>query len=179
MLRAVYLVRHTSPAVAPGTCYGAADVPLDPADFAAQLPAIHNQIPHTARLIASPLSRSAQLARALCEQSSSRTLLFDTRLAEMNFGRWERKPWDDIARPEVDAWAADFWHYAGHGGESVQQLRERVLAAWEAHRNTPTPLVLITHAGPTQVVHAHVHGHELATQKRKKIAYGEVLKIEI
>ncbi|MGL4575476.1 MAG: histidine phosphatase family protein [Burkholderiaceae bacterium] len=179
MPRTVYLVRHTPPAVPSGTCYGAADVPLDAAGFAAQLPAIHNDLPHSALLISSPLSRCAQLAHALREQASTRTLQFDARLAEMNFGQWERKPWDDIARHEVDAWAADFWHYAGHGGESVRQLRERVLAAWEAHHNTSQPLVLITHAGPMQVIHAHVHGHDLATQKRKKIEYGEVLKIEI
>jgi hypothetical protein len=28
------------------------------------------------------------------------------------------------------------------------------------------------------VIHAHMLGHDLATQKRKKIEYGEVLKIE-
>jgi alpha-ribazole phosphatase len=133
----------------------------------------------SARLIASPLSRCAQLAHALRKQFTARTLHFDARLAEMNFGQWERKHWDDVPREQVDGWAADFWHYAAHGGESVRQLRERVLAAWEAHRNTAQPVVLITHAGPMQVIHAHVHGHDLATQKRKKIEYGEVLKIEI
>jgi alpha-ribazole phosphatase len=179
VLRTVYLVRHTTPAVAPGTCYGAADVQLDTADFATQLPAIHHQIPRNALLITSPLSRCALLAQALREQSATRTLHFDARLAEMNFGYWEHKHWDVVPREQVDGWAADFWHYAGHGGESVRQLRERVLAAWEAHRTTHAPLVLITHAGPMQVIHAHVHGHDLATQKRKKIEYGEVLKIEI
>jgi alpha-ribazole phosphatase len=176
--RTIYLVRHTTPAVAPGTCYGAADVQLDAADFAAQLPAIHHQIPHNALLIASPLSRCAQLAQALREQAPARTLHFDARLAEMNFGHWERKHWNAVPREQVDGWAADFWHYAGHGGESVQQLRERVLAAWLAHRNSFAPAVLIIHAGPMQVIHAHMLGHDLATQKSKKIEYGEVLKIE-
>ncbi|MFM2399948.1 MAG: hypothetical protein RL341_2105 [Pseudomonadota bacterium] len=165
--------------MAAGVCYGAADVPLDLVAFDARCAELHEQLPRSVQLIASPLSRCARLAATLAAQSPARTLAFDTRLAEMNFGRWERTPWDDVPRSELDAWAADFWHYAGHGGESVQLLRERVLAAWQTHRNAPAPVVLITHAGPMQVIHAHLHGHDLAVQKRKKIEYGEVLQIQI
>jgi alpha-ribazole phosphatase len=172
----IYLVRHTRPAVDPGLCYGAADVLLDAAQFAQDASRIHAQLPHDVHLIASPLSRCAALAQALHAQSPTRTLSFDTRLAEMSFGRWQGLRWGDIERTEIDAWAADFWHYNAHGGESVAQLRSRVQELWDELQSSAHAIVLVTHAGPMQVIHASLNGRDLATQ-RFNIAYGEVLAI--
>ena len=51
----------------------------------------------------------------------------DDRLAEMNFGDWEGRPWDSIPRLEIDAWAADVAGYAPPGGESPRDLQRRAL----------------------------------------------------
>jgi alpha-ribazole phosphatase len=159
-------------------CYGAADVPLDTAQFTQDLQRIHAQLPQDARLIASPLSRCAALAQALHTQSPARTLRFDARLAEMSFGRWQGQRWDDIDRGELDAWAADFMHYAGHGGESPAQVQVRVLAFWNELPRTHRAIALITHAGPMRVIAAAQNGVGLE-QAQRQIGYGEVLRIDL
>jgi alpha-ribazole phosphatase len=176
--RTVYLVRHTAPAVAPGTCYGAADVSLDAAHFAQDLPCIHAQLPHDVQLISSPLSRCAALAQALHAQSPARTLRFDARLSEMSFGHWQGQRWDAIDRAALDAWAANFMHYNGHGGESPAQVQARVLAVWQAiPQESQRAVALITHAGPMRVIQAHIQAKALE-QFTREIAYGAVFHVD-
>lgn len=64
--------------------------------------------------------------------------------AEMDFGDWENRRWEEIGRAALDDWAADFLGYAGHGGESVAHLRDRVARGLEA---VPEGAVVVTHAG--------------------------------
>jgi alpha-ribazole phosphatase len=181
--RSACLVRHTVPLVAAGTCYGASDVPVIEADFAQALPELHAQLPHNARLITSPLTRCARLAQALCDAAPHRTLQADARLVEMNFGRWEGVLWDDVPREELDAWAANFTHYTGHGGESVAQLSKRVLQAWAEHSvealHDEKPLVLITHAGPMRAIHAHSQGYEIAPDSRVTFHFAQVWELQL
>lgn len=176
-------MRHTTPLVAAGICYGASDVPVIEADFAQAVTELHAQLPQNASLVASSLMRCTRLAQALCDLSTNRILQLDARLAEMNFGRWEGVRWDDVPRVELDAWAADFTHYAGHGGESVAQLSQRVLQAWAEHcaaaLQGEKPLVLITHAGPMRVIHAHTQGHEITAESRHSFRFGEVRQLQI
>ena len=56
-------------------------------------------------------------------------------------------PWDSIPRPELDAWAADFFHARPHGGESVHMLHERVGSAIADYRQSGVSHVVVTHAG--------------------------------
>ena len=62
----------------------------------------------------------------------------------MDFGSWEGIAWSDIPRHELDGWAEDFHHFAGHGGESVAMLETRVRLALDA---TPENALVVTHAG--------------------------------
>ncbi len=153
------------------------------ADFALALRDLQAQLPRNAQLITSPLTRCARLAQALCDAAPSRTLQPDARLAEMNFGRWEGVPWDDVPREELDAWAANFTYYTGHGGESVAQLSQRVLQAWAQHRTaaleSEKPLVLITHAGPMRAIHAHTQGYEIAPDSRATFHFGKVWELQL
>ena len=66
----------------------------------------------------------------------------------MDFGAWEGRPWDAIARAELDAWAADFMDARPHGGESVAMLAARTAAAIAAGRAAGGRTVVVTHAGP-------------------------------
>ena len=65
----------------------------------------------------------------------------------MDFGRWERVPWNDIDRTELDAWAADFFHARPHGGESVAMVSERVGSALADYRRSGVSHAVVTHAG--------------------------------
>ncbi|HEX6733737.1 MAG TPA: histidine phosphatase family protein [Azonexus sp.] len=159
----LHLIRHPPPQVAAQTCYGALDVPAAaPAPLVAALRA---DLPPGLPLWSSPLQRCRELATALHPAP-----LFDARLQEMHFGAWEGRPWADIPRDELDAWAADVAGYAPPGGESPRQLQQRVLAFVAA---LPVDeAVLVTHAGVIRSLHAYVHERPIADCLDFRPAYG-------
>lgn len=103
----------------------------------------------------STLQRCKQLAQCLKALKPDLNVIFDERLTEMHFGRWEGLAWDDVDRHELDAWATDFAHHrVGHSGESVHDLVQRVaLAARHAHGPDRTDDLWITHAGVIRAMH--------------------------
>ena len=137
--------------VAPGTCYGATDLPLadDPAAYAE---ALRPLLPADAPLYASPLQRCRRLAAALHPAP-----VFDDRLREIDFGDWEMQPWDSLDRSLLDAWAADPFHFVPPGGEAVAGLRARVA---EFLALLPDEAILVAHAGVMKVCAAELAGEE-------------------
>jgi len=146
----VMFVRHTTPRVAPGVCYGRTDLPLADS-FDDEAAAVARAMPNADRIVSSPLQRCRQLAERLAEEAGL-PLAIDERLVEMDFGAWEARPWSDIPREEIDAWMQDFLHARPHGGESVAMLRARALAAATALRDRPSMTLAVTHAGVIKAV---------------------------
>lgn len=139
---ALTLLRHTTPQVAKGTCYGITDLAL--ADgFEAEIAAILATLPGATCVVTSPLYRCRVLAERAAHHAGLE-LRVETHWQEMDFGRWEGVRWDDIPRPDLDAWAADFMGYDGHGGESVARLAARVEAGLQA---VPDGALVVTHMG--------------------------------
>ena len=134
----LHLIRHPKPQVEPGICYGRLDIPAQIA--AAELAHLRTLLPPGLPLWSSPLQRCRSLAEQLHAQPR-----FDGRLAEIDFGAWEGRAWDDLPRPEIDAWAADVAGYAPPGGESPRQLQARVWA-WLGEM-VAAEAVVVTHAG--------------------------------
>lgn len=145
----LYLIRHPPPAVAPGTCYGATDLPLanDPAPLAETLKAL---LPRDVPVYSSPLERCRHLAERLHPAP-----VFDDRIREIDFGDWEMQPWDSLDRALLDAWAADPFNFRPPGGERVTDLRRRVAACLA---ELPDEAVLVTHAGVIKVCAAELAG---------------------
>lgn len=138
-------MRHTTPRVASGICYGRTD--LDLADsFTEEAKAVANALPKIDKIISSPLKRCQRLAEYL-SQSFSLPIKFEPRLTEMDFGSWEGRPWSDIPRAELDAWANDFLHARPHGGESVAVLHARVTEVISELKDRCDRVLLVTHAG--------------------------------
>lgn len=135
-------LRHTTPDVAKGTCYGRTDLGLA-ATFEEELDALLGGLPEVTRIVSSPLLRCQTLASRV-----GAAIGLDVRtlegLTEMDFGRWEMVPWADIPRDQLDAWAADFMGARPHGGESVQMLRDRVESTI---RELPSGTLVVTHSG--------------------------------
>lgn len=142
---ALILLRHTRPERAEGTCYGRTDMQLDDS-FAAEAARIAAELPDVTRILSSPLSRCHRLAQAVA-QSRDLAVELDERLIEMDFGAWENTPWDAIPRDQLDDWMGDFLGARPHGGESVQQLYDRVTAALSDAAQGPGPALVVTHAG--------------------------------
>ena len=142
----VFLIRHPRPIIGRGICYGRLDVDCeDPHPIALGL---RPQIPADTPVISSPLRRARVLAQALDPCAS-----IDERLSEIDFGEWEGRPWDDIDRAALDAWAADVLNYTPPGGESVADLQRRVLdfAVWLEQQTMPN-IAVVAHAGVLRVL---------------------------
>jgi alpha-ribazole phosphatase len=142
----LWLVRHAPVLLAPGSCYGALDVPADAAATAQSAAALAENLPHGLQVSSSPLQRCEQLSQALQGLRPDLSFKSDARLREMHFGNWEGRRWDMIARSEFDAWTADFaGHAVGGHGESVRAVMGRVGQAFDELGDTDA--VWITHAG--------------------------------
>ena len=153
----LWLVRHAAPLVAPGTCYGALDVPADAQATRAAAERLATALPPGARVAYSTLQRCELLAHELQALRPDLTLTPDARLREMDFGCWEGKTWDAIGKSAIDAWVAGFATQAPGGGESLAHMLHRVAAAlqtareWRANQGAKD-MVWITHAGVARCV---------------------------
>jgi alpha-ribazole phosphatase len=120
----------------------------------------------------SPLQRCRQLAEQLHPLP-----LVDDRLVEMNFGDWEGRPWDDIPRNELDAWAADIAGYAPQGGESPVALQRRALD-FVAGLAVPEA-VIVTHAGVIRMLLARWQDLPPARWSELQIGFSTVTTIAV
>ena len=144
-------LRHPTPKVEPGTCYGRLD--LDIAEEG------HGEIeramaltPRITRILASPALRCRRLAETLASRDAVEPI-FDERLWEMDMGEWEGLAWRDIPREHSEPWIRDPFNLPTPGGESFGQLQVRVLEAIsEIDRQTMHRTAIICHAGPIRAV---------------------------
>jgi len=180
-MRTLWLVRHATPLIAPGTCYGSLDVAADAAHTATAADALNLALPAGAMLVSSPLRRCRQLATALSHRRPTVPMRHDPRLAEMHFGSWEGRTWQDIGMPALDAWTADFADHAPGGGETVQGFIERVASAMDDVPEGDT--AWITHAGVVRATALIVAGRRKVTSAgewpSRAIAFGSWLRLSL
>ena len=121
----VYLIRHTSVNVIPGTCYGQSDVPLN-ASFPEEAEQTRKQLEGLVfdHVYTSPLSRAVKLATYCGYPDATR----DDRLMEINFGDWEMQRFDEITDPLINEWYENYYYVRPRNGESFQDQYERVAA---------------------------------------------------
>lgn len=152
---AIVMVRH--PAVQldiKGVCYGATDVPLS-AYGLASVPGIAARICTYGpdRVVHSGLTRARLLAEAIADKSG-RPLVGDGRLAELNFGAWEQRPWSEIFTEVGHAMALMIHQpdtFAPPGGETVLAMRDRAVAGLlDLPRSGVS--VVVCHGGPMSAI---------------------------
>lgn len=176
-MKSIYLIRHTRPQMATGTCYGQTDLLPEKTAFQEQLNILLEQLKNIpiGDLYSSPLKRCTQLAQALRPEC---TLQTDPRLMEMHFGQWEMLNWDQIPEQEMTSWSANYLHKNVPGGESFQELKMRVLQWWneqQIHHNR----ILVAHAGVIRVILGHlleIPDHKLFTLD---IRFGQLIEIKL
>lgn len=139
------LLRHTTPDVASGVCYGQTDLDVA-SSFPEEAETAFSRLPRFESIISSPLTRCRKLADFIASKTRL-SVQIDHRLIEMDFGSWEGRAWSDIPRVEIDAWADDILHARPHGGESVAMLRHRTLEALKDISERTLPILIVTHSG--------------------------------
>ena len=176
-MQTLYLIRHTLPAIAPGICYGQLDPGLKDS-FEEEATNVLNWLPSLDLIISSPLLRTRKLAEFLAQAQHCELERSDTRLMEKHFGAWEGRAWDDIARTEIDAWAADIIGYAPTGGESAQQVMQRVQSFLRNLAQLPQQnIALVAHGGSIRAILAQIANVPLTDTLNWKIDYGAVIAV--
>ena len=183
----ILLVRHTTPSVEKGICYGQTDLALADTfeiERAQVLVKIKEMGLNTEgyALYSSPLKRCADLADFLSQnlsQSSNQSLnqrvIYDDRLKELNFGAWENQAWNDLPQDDLMLWMNDFVQARPPEGESFEDLNTRVFNFIKSLQIVDSQLVvLVTHAGVMRVLMAQAQGLPLAKAFEIKLDYGAV-----
>ena len=136
------LIRHPATLNSQGQCYGRLEmaVAADTLQHSAKQLAGLSHLP----VYSSPAQRCLQLAQLLSAQAT-----VWPELQELDFGTWEGVAWGNIARADLNAWAADIWHYrVGRVGETAHELRQRWQQACQQLMALNQPkVVIISHAG--------------------------------
>ncbi len=147
----IYLVRHTTPDVEKGICYGQSDLSLVNG-FSDEVDDLRKKLPMDFDAIySSPLSRCIQLAHSL-----EGIIVSDERLMEMNFGDWEMRNWNELPQTELNAWMSDFVNVKVPNGESFRELISRVEGfLTEVLKSNMTKVCIVSHAGVIRAILGH------------------------
>ena len=142
----IILVRHTSVAVAKGTCYGWTDVALsDTFEQEATLTrtALLAYAPFDAAY-SSPLSRATRLASFCGFENAT----IDPRLREMHMGDWEMQRFDEIVDDNLQCWYADYMNVRTTNGEGFPDIYARVSSFLnQLKTQTHRRVVVFAHGG--------------------------------
>ena len=173
----IILVRHTTPNIEKGICYGQSDLEL--ADtYTKEIIAVLQQLPNNLQdyeCYSSPLQRCKLLA-----QKISNTVIFDDRLKELNFGDWELKNWNDIDRIPLDKWMNNFVTEPTLNGESYIELHQRTTDfITEVYQQKKQKIILVTHAGVIRSIYSYIHKKDLVNSFDLKLKYGEILTLTL
>jgi alpha-ribazole phosphatase len=173
----IYLIRHTTPEVAKGICYGQTDLDITES-FAAEAGIIRQHLPGGIGLVySSPLQRCARLARHLFP---AHLLSLEDDLMEVFCGDWEMRHWDELPKEEIEPWMADFVNVRIPGGESYNDLHDRVNRCWSAitERAQEGSVAVVAHGGVIRSILSGITGTPLINSfKVFSLYYGCVIRV--
>jgi alpha-ribazole phosphatase len=152
------LIRHAATAwTVQGRFQGQTDIPLSPHGRRQATALARRLMAETLHMLyASDLQRAWATARTIAAPQSLHVHA-DPRLREMAFGRWEGLTYAELQQQDAErlaAWERDQLHSAPPGGETLQQMTQRVRAAYgdmlaAGHDKT---VGVVAHGGPLQLL---------------------------
>ena len=174
----IYLIRHTTPKIAKGICYGASNLDVVES-FPTEAQAVSKVLPSyqkNIRVISSPLFRCKQLADFIATPTE---IEIEERFKEMSFGDWELKYWKSIERATMKKWFANFVTIPCPNGESFQEVHDRTMAAFDAIRqNSHQQVWIVAHSGIIRAILSNLRRSPLQNAFNDKMDYGVVYKID-
>lgn len=168
------LIRHTTPDVSKGVCYGQTDLSLIE-DHQSEFQAVKERaLAEYDLIVSSPLQRCSKLANTLI----STRLEHDSRVKEYNFGDWEMRPWAELTSNEAKKWMANFIEHPAPNGESMLNMQTRVLNFWsELISKNHKTVAVVTHSGVQRLLHAHILSTPLKMMFRLELKYGAMIRV--
>ena len=136
-----------------------------------------------AAIAASDLQRARVTAQAITRYHEL-PVQEDADLREMTFGAWEGSTYDEIMVRDADLvqrWLSDPTIYAPPGGETVIQLRDRVVRAlerWQT-RCPETTILWAVHGGVIEVLLCHLLGVDLKLRWQFRHENASITEIEL
>ncbi len=149
----IYLIRHTTPLVEKGICYGQTDLDITDS-FEEEVEMIRPHIPSNhIKVYSSPLQRCKKLASALYHPN---LVECHPDLMELNCGDWEMQKWDEIPKEEIQPWMDDFVHITVPNGESYVTMHQRVVNQFENIKSQGESAVIVAHGGVLRSILSHI-----------------------
>ncbi|MFD0962902.1 alpha-ribazole phosphatase family protein [Pseudofulvibacter geojedonensis] len=169
----IYLIRHTTPKIDSGICYGQSDLDLIN-NYAEEISRVTSSIQTIKpEIYSSPLKRCTILAKSFNEN-----IVLDSNLKEINFGDWELKAWNDIDSEELNIWMKNFVFEKPPNGESYIELSKRVNESFDRIVTlSDSNKIIITHAGVIRAIIARLNNIDLKDSFKIKLEYGHIIKI--
>ncbi|BDC99010.1 alpha-ribazole phosphatase [Persicobacter psychrovividus] len=176
-MKKITLIRHTTPKVEKGICYGQLDLPVA-SSFPQESASVREKLGKADfdLLYSSPLLRTKLLAEALFSPSE---IVFSDSLKEFDFGIFEGKRWTDLPQELFDAWDADLLNFQFEQGECLKGFYHRVkeltgASAFQSAEN----IAIVTHAGVIRCLLAWAWDVEVEKIFQFDFPYGSVLEIK-
>lgn len=176
----LYLIRHTTPDIKAGICYGQSDIDVA-AIFETEADTVlrkfNGRSPEV--VYTSPSQRCLKLASTLAQAWECNSPTEDARLMELHFGEWEMKSWLEICPQALERWGTSYIHEAPPGGETFLDLHRRVqdfLA--DLHAYHVVSAAVVTHAGVIRAMLAEATGKPLSETFAFELSYGGVTHIQ-
>lgn len=173
----IYLIRHTTPLVEKGTCYGQADLDVTESFFD-EAALIKQHLPADIQTVyASPLQRCSKLAQHLFP---AHNISFHEELKEINCGEWELQKWDDIPQELVMPWMNDFVNVRIPCGESYLDLFARTTKIFQSIAEKKETAAIVSHGGVMRSILSHLTNTALIDSFNVfKLQYGCVVKLSL
>ncbi len=169
------LIRHTTPDVQEGICYGQSDLGLASGfheEFSLISDIIFDQYD---LIITSPLQRCARLAATISGDHRRQ----DERIMEYNFGDWEQRPWSELKSDEAKNWMNNFVDQPAPNGDSIVSMQHRVLQFWQELLDCEhDKIAVVTHSGVQRLIHAHILQTPLTHLFRLELEFGAVIRVK-
>ncbi len=171
----IHIIRHTTPKINAGVCYGNTDLPLEDSFEAESQQVLEKLLTRYQAVFTSPLKRCYQLSTKLNTDQHQ----VDKRLIEYNFGDWELTPWSELTSNEAQSWMQNFVEQPAPNGDSMLSMQARVNEFWDNLLTSDLESVaLVTHAGVQRLIYASIMKSSIHHIFRLQLDYGSILEVK-
>ena len=169
----IHIIRHTTPDIEIGICYGQTDLPLAET-FEQEAKHVKSKLlDHYDAVYTSPLQRCFRLS----EKLEAPLHVTDKRLLEYNFGDWELVPWIDFKSDEAQTWMNNFVEQPAPNGDSMLTMQSRVIDFWTELLDTDyETAAVVTHSGVLRLIHGTILETPMTHLFRLQLDFGAVLE---